>query len=100
MLRVIEDGSGSKGNELLTDLDELAREGARRMLVSALDAEVAEYVERHRRDRDEEGRAQVVRNGKARPRKVTLGAGTIAVRAPRVNDRREREQFTSRILPP
>ncbi|MCH7476102.1 MAG: IS256 family transposase [Gemmatimonadetes bacterium] len=100
MLRIIEDGSGSKGNELLTDLDELAREGARRMLVSALDAEVAEYVERHRRDRDEEGRAQVVRNGKARPRKVTLGCGTVAIAAPRVNDRRVREQFTSKILPP
>lgn len=100
MLRIIEDGSGSKGNELLTDLDELAREGARRMLVSALDAEVAEYVERHRSDRDEDGRAQVVRNGKARPRKVTLGCGTVAIAAPRVNDRRVREQFTSKILPP
>ena len=100
MLRIIEDGSGSKGNELLTDLDELAREGVRRMLVSALDAEVAEYVERHRSDRDEDGRAQVVRNGKARPRKVTLGCGTVAIVAPRVNDRRVREQFTSKILPP
>ena len=99
MLRIIEDGSGSKGNGLLTDLDELAREGARRMLVSALDAEVGAYVERYRSARDEAGRALVVRNGKAGPRKVTLGAGTIAVRAPRVNDRREREQFTSRILP-
>ena len=100
MLRIIEDGSGSKGNGLLTDLDELAREGARRMLVSALDAEVGAYVERYRSARDEAGRALVVRNGKARPRKVTLGAGTIAVRAPRVNDRRVREQFTSKILPP
>ncbi len=48
MLRIMEDGSGSKGNGLLTDLDELAREGARRMLVSALDAEVGAYVERYR----------------------------------------------------
>ncbi len=70
------------------------------MLVSALDAEVTEYVERYRIERDEAGRALVVRNGKARPRKVTLGAGTVAVRAPRVNDRRVREQFTSKILPP
>ena len=78
----------------------MAREGARRMLVSALDAEVGEYVERYRSERDEAGRALVVRNGKARPRKVTLGAGTVAVTAPRVNDRRVREQFTSKILPP
>ncbi len=70
------------------------------MLVSALDAEVAEYVERHRSDRDEEGRALVVRNGKARPRKVTMGSGTVEIAAPRVNDRRERDRFTSNILPP
>ena len=28
-------------------------------------------------ERDEEGHALVVRNGKGRPRKITLGAGTI-----------------------
>jgi putative transposase len=47
----------------------------------------------------------VVRNGKGRRRKITVGAGTIPVNAPRVNDRRtdqdgERRRFTSRILPP
>ena len=55
--------------------------------------------------RDENGRATVVRNGKARPRKVTLGSGTVEVRAPRVDDRRrdesgERHRFRSAILPP
>ena len=83
MLRIMGEPSVGKGLELGSSLDDLAREGARRMLVSALDAEVGEYVERHRSDRDEEGRALVVRNGKARPRKVTLGAGTVAVTAPR-----------------
>jgi len=86
-------------------LDEIAREGARRMLVAALEIEVAVYLEAHRADRDDEGHALVVRNGKGRTRKVTLEAGTIAVSAPRVNDRRtdadgERRPFTSRILPP
>jgi transposase-like protein len=86
------------------DLDEIAREGARRMLAEALEAEVADYLARNQ-ERDEKGRAQVVRNGKARARKVTLGSGTIEVRAPRVDDRREREdgsrrRFTSQILPP
>ena len=99
-MRIIEETSEGKGFALGSSLDDLAREGARRMLVSALDAEVTEYVERYRSARDEAGRALVVRNGKARPRKVTLGAGTVAVTAPRVNDRRVREQFTSRILPP
>jgi transposase-like protein len=75
------------------------------MLVTALDAEVASYLEAHRDARDENGHALVVRNGKARARQVTLGSGTVEVRAPRVNDRRrgpggERQRFTSQILPP
>jgi transposase-like protein len=69
-------------------LDEIVREGARRMLAVALEAEAADYIARHQA-RDQHGRAQVVRNGKARPRKVTLGSGTIEVRAPRIHDRRE-----------
>ncbi len=86
------------------DLDEIAREGARLMLAQALEAEVADYIARHQ-ERDADGRALVVRNGKARPRKVTLGSGTIEVRAPRVDDRREtrdgsRRRFSSQILPP
>jgi len=95
----------TQGNqEEIQDLDALCREGARQMLMKALEAEVADYLERNR-ERDEAGRARVVRNGRARARRVTLGAGTIEVRTPRVNDRRvsedgERCRFTSRILPP
>jgi hypothetical protein len=74
--------------EFATDLDEIAREGARRMLAQALEAEVAGYIARNQ-ERDENGRALVVRNGKTRPRKVTVGSGTIEARAPRVDDRRE-----------
>jgi len=85
---------------LSRDLDELAREGARRMLMEALEEEVAAYVEHHREARDARGHARVVRNGRARPRKVTLGSGTVELRAPRVDDRRPGAKFTSRILPP
>ena len=86
-------------------LDEIAREGARRMLVAALETEVAAYLEAHAAERDATGHALVVRNGKGRTRNVTIGSGTIAVNAPRVNDRRvaadgQRCKFTSRILPP
>lgn len=68
------------------------------MLMEALDQEVSEYIERHQ-VRDEQGRALVVRNGRANARKVTVGSGTFEVRAPRVNDKREGERFTSQILP-
>jgi transposase-like protein len=105
MLRLIEKAGGKEEAEGRSVLDELAREGARRILQEALEAEVAHYLERHADERDGEGHALVVRNGKARARKVTVGAGTIEVRAPRVNDRRrdeggERQRFTSEILPP
>jgi transposase-like protein len=85
-------------------LDEFAREGARRMLLAALETEVA-YLQAHAAERDGNGRALVIRNGKGRARSITVGAGTIQVNAPRVNDRRvdgdgERCRFTSRILPP
>jgi putative transposase len=56
-------------------VDEIAREGARRMLVEALETEVAAYLEARRDERDGEGRALVVRNGKGRTRKVTVGLG-------------------------
>jgi putative transposase len=85
-------------------LDELAREGARRMIEVARQVEVEEYVSRHRRERDAAGHAVVVHNGTARPRTVTTGVGPIPVAAPRVNDRRvvegQRQRFTSAILPP
>jgi putative transposase len=90
--------------EIATALDELAREGARRMILAALNIEVEEYRQQHHDARDSRGHALVVRNGQARPRRVTVGAGTITVRAPRVNDRRcvegVRQRFTSHILPP
>jgi putative transposase len=92
-------------NAVAVTLDELAREGARRMIATALEAEVADYVERFAEQRGEDGKRLVVRNGRARERKVTVGSGTVKVRAPRVNDKRvdeetgERRRFSSRILP-
>ncbi len=76
------------------------------MLAQALEAEVEAYLEAANGARDEHGRALVVRNGRAESRQVLCGAGTIEVRAPRVNDRRvdehsgQRMRFRSVILPP
>ncbi len=96
---------GGEHEGLLLDLDEIARAGARRMLAEALEAEVADYIEAAREQRDEQGHALVVRNGYAREREVLLGAGSVALKAPRVNDRRvdeegNRRRFKSVILPP
>jgi putative transposase len=91
--------------EHLLDLDEIARRGARKMLAEALEAEVEFYIEAAKDQRDERGRALVVRNGHARSREILCGAGAVEVRAPRVNDKRvdedgERRRFKSVILPP
>jgi transposase-like protein len=91
--------------EIVVTLDDLASEGARRMIAAALEAEVGEYVERFAEEVDEDGRRLVVRNGRARERKLTVGSGIVPIRAPRVNDKRideqtgERQRFSSRILP-
>ena len=75
------------------------------MLAAALEAEVAAYIAAHAGELDERGHRLVVRNGHAVPRQVLTSAGAVAVRAPRVNDKRvdetsgERRQFSSAILP-
>lgn len=81
-------------------LEDLAREGARRMLATALELEVAEYIGRHVEARDATGHRLVVRNGKAKERKVLIAGLPVPVQAPRVDDRREGEKFTSAVLPP
>lgn len=100
MLKVTTDDIESKSREITESLDELARQGARRMILAALELEVDQYVQELRHQRDELDHAMVVRNGHAESRTVHLGAGTIHVRAPRVDDRRPAHQFSSKILPP
>src|SRR5205807_1491655 len=105
MLTVHEKATGEEGATMGSTLEEIAREGVRRMLAVALETEVAVYIEAHEQERDERGHRLVVRNGKAQARMVLLGAGAVQVQAPRVDDRRidetgRRQRFTSQILPP
>lgn len=87
-------------------IGDIVREGARRMPAAALEAEVNAHIAELADQRDEYGRRMVVRNGYHQPRKVTTAAGTVEVKAPRVNDKRvdeatgERKRFLSAILPP
>jgi transposase-like protein len=95
--------AASSGTSLI---DEIVRDGARRMLAAALQAEVEDYIARFSDERDEAGRRLVVRNGSHQPREVMTAAGAVEVVAPRVNDRRtdpdtgQRRRFSSAILPP
>ncbi len=82
-------------------LEELARKGARQLLAQAMEAEVAEFVEKHHTMTDEEGRRLVVRNGHLPQRELVTGIGPLNIRQPRVDDRAldQDKRFSSQILP-
>lgn len=82
----------------------ILRNGAKQLLAQAVEAEVADYIERHAASRDAQGHRMVVRNGHLPEREIQTGIGPVPVRQPRVNDRRvdengDRIRFTSEILP-
>ena len=79
-----EDGKGVSPSLI----DEIVREGARRMLAEALQAEVDAYIAQFTGERDENGRRLVVRNGSHQSREVLTSAGAVQVTVPRVNDKR------------
>lgn len=84
-------------------LSEILRVGAQQMLLGAIEAEVAQWIEGRKHLKDERGRCQVVRNGYLPERSITTGIGPVKIRQPRVHDRRQgeqREAFSSKILPP
>src|SRR6266568_9319483 len=103
MLSVVADEAAR--SELAMSLDELAREGARRMLAAALEVEVDAYIAGFAEQVDERGHRLVRRNGHAPARQLATGAGQVEVARPRVDDRRvdpatgQRAQFHSQILP-
>ncbi len=86
-------------------LTEILREGAQKMLATAIEAEVDAYIEQNADQRDAKGHRLVVRNGHKDERAIQTGIGPVNVRQPRVDDQRtdengERIRFASKILPP
>ncbi|MDV8129343.1 IS256 family transposase [Rhodococcus sp. IEGM 1304] len=105
MLTVVHENDQSDDGGGRSLLDEIVRDGARKMLAAALQAEVSAYIDQFADHLDENGRRQVVRNGYHHERDVLTAAGAVNVKAPRVNDKRidpetgERQRFSSAILP-
>ncbi len=81
-------------------LEQILGEWARRLLKEALELEVPERIERFQDLRSGHGQRLVVRNGHLPERTVLTASGPVAVRQPRVADRRPGERYTSAILPP
>lgn len=90
------------GREIVRDeLTELLRNGARRLIAEALEAEVTELLEGFRGRQDEQGHAVVVRNGYQPEREVQSGIGPVTVKVPKVRSRGgEAVVFRSALVPP
>ena len=93
-------GAGVTDDPLLAVL----REGARRMLMQAVETEVETFLATHTELMDAQGRRRLVRNGHAPERQIQTGIGPVEVCRPKVRDRNAADggsiRFTSAILPP
>jgi len=86
-------------------LTDILRQGARRLLSAALEAEVEIFLQQFKDITDETGCQRVVRNGYLPEREIQTGIGQVPVKAPRIRDRQPnsgegRIRFSSAILPP
>lgn len=61
-------------------IDEIVREGARRMPAAALEADVTSYTAESAGEWDDQGRRLVVRNGYHQPRNVATAAPALSPR--------------------
>ncbi|MGH8239541.1 MAG: IS256 family transposase [Steroidobacteraceae bacterium] len=95
---VVRLGKPSAARDALT---ELLRDGARRLLQQAVQAELEEFLAPRAGECEEQGRAGVVRNGYLPERAVLTGIGPVAVRVPKVRSRTEEAVvFRSSLVPP
>jgi transposase-like protein len=86
-------------------ITDILRQGARRLLSAALEAEVETFLKQYKDISDNMGWQRVVRNGYLPEREIQTGIGQVQVKAPRIRDRQPdpcsgRIRFTSAILPP
>lgn len=91
----------ARGREDRDTLTAVLRAGARKLLVQALEAEVNELVAAYAEQRDETGRARVVRSGHHPAREIQTGIGPVPVQVPKVRSRQgEPVTFHSALVPP
>jgi putative transposase len=95
---ILEDKNPS--NQYKDYLEQILREGAKKLLMQAIENEVAEYIESLKVIKDESNRRLVTRNGYLPERTIQTGLGEISINQPRIRDKREGKKFASQILPP
>lgn len=90
--------------EFKDQLTEILRQGARNLVLQAVEAEFASFLQSHADALLEDGRKRVVRHGHLPERKIVTGIGAVPVKVPRARDRQANDQetlrFSSQLLPP
>ncbi len=89
--------------EIDDPLSEIVRQGARSLLMQAVEVEVSTFLEDHSDAGLADGRRRFVRHGHLPERTIQTGIGAVEVRQPRVRDRepskRDGISFSPSILP-
>ena len=104
MSKCIQETQFIKEESTWSVLEQVAREGARKMLQLALENEVEEFIQKHSNLTDEDGRNVVAKNGYMPQRDIVTGMGPLTMKQPRIDDRNLKDynrydRFTSNILP-
>lgn len=92
-------------SEIDDPLTSVLRDGARRLLAQAIEAEAAAFLAVMKDERLSDGRARLVRHGHGPQRTIQTGIGPVAVRRAKLRDRGAGENgaeaitFSSAILP-
>ncbi|MBA3814330.1 MAG: transposase [Alphaproteobacteria bacterium] len=73
--------------EFKDHLTKILRRGAQTLVLQAVEAEFAAFLESHSHEKLEDGRKRVVRHGHLATRKVVTGIGPVPVKVPRSRDR-------------
>ncbi len=86
-------------------ITEILRNGAKKLLAEALEAEIAGFLSQYADLKDDQGRMRVTRNGYLPEREIQTGIGPVPAKAPRIRDHRpgdesDRIRFSSSIVPP
>lgn len=84
-------------NDTLTDF---LRESAQKMLKTAIEQEVNDFIQQHTNKKLDNGQQQVVRNGYLPERNIQTGIGHINIKVPRVRNRGDDDiQFDTSLVP-
>ena len=86
-------------------ITDVLRQGARKLLTEALEAEIESFLSHYADLKDEQGHKRITRNGHLPERDIQTGIGPVPVKVPRARDHQPAHEpgpirFNSSLIPP